>query len=305
MKKRALLSSRVARPYHTACNYSSFSPYRAICRKTFEHNLYFWYYSAITIQKTYKMHVAIMMKKQLKQEKSALIIQKYWRGYEIRKIIRQQHQAATVIQKTWKGAVQRAEYLRTRSYIIDLQCWTRMVLARKRYVQILETKSQAALTIQTNFRKYLAQRTVQKLKAEKAALILQKYWKSFITRQKYVILRRKTLLLQSWIRGYNARKAYDLKIIKRHSAAIIIQKTVRMYLAQNKFVKLKNQLESERLSLEMRQENAALILQNAFKCWNDRTAFLRKRNSATLIKAAWRGYKARMALKKAVIGNNF
>ena len=39
----------------------------------------------------------------------------------------------------------------------------------------------------------------------------------------------------------------------------------------------------------------------AFKGWKDRFHFLRQKRAATTIKAAWRGRKARMTLKKAVI----
>ena len=42
-------------------------------------------------------------------------------------------------------------------------------------------------------------------------------------------------------------------------------------------------------------------MQHALQGWKDRLNFIGQRRAATLIKATWRGYKARMALKKAVI----
>ena len=203
------------------------------------------------------MRLAMLEKMMLKEQKSTVIIQKCWRGYLARKEIKKMHVAATQIQKVWKGAIQRASYVRTISYVVDLQSWFRMILARKHYQQILKERSQAALIIQTNFRRHAAQNQLYAMKRE------------------------------------NARK--------KHDAATLIQKHVKMYLAKKKFVQLKNQIEAERLSKEVQRENATLILQHAFKGWRDRVAFLRKRRAATLIKASWRSFKVRQIMKKAVI----
>jgi hypothetical protein len=91
----------------------------------------------------------------------------------------------------------------------------------------------------------------------------------------------------------------------RHVAAIKIQSYYRMTSAKAKFQLLKKKkaeiLKAQAIERALKRDKSSVILQHAFKGWMVRLDFIRQKKAATLLKATWRGYKARMALKKAVI----
>ena len=150
--------------------------------------------------------------------------------------------------------------------ILDLQSWSRMILAKRKYQQLLDRRTKAATMIQSHVRKFLTKKLVEKVKHEKAAIVLQKNWRSFSARKKFSVYKNGILILQSFVRGFLARKMFKSEMEKKSAAAIKIQSFFRMCQAKKRFVQWKNKLEAERLSVEIRENNAALILQQVRIC---------------------------------------
>ena len=256
-----------------------YSPNRLILEKR---NL-----AAIVLQKNYRMRLAMLEKMKLKEQKSAVIIQKFWRGYQARKEIKKLHLAATQIQKTWKGACVRASYVRTLSYIIDLQSWFRMILAKRQYQQMLNERSQAALIIQTNFRRHAAQNKLYAMKRENAkkkndaATVIQKHVKMYLAKKKFIHLKGQmeaerlskevqrenaTLILQHAFKGWRDRLAF----LRKRRAATLIKATWRSFKVRQV---LKKAVIAKQLEIVQRRVSEAHKNATEDKKLCNRTAF--------------------------------
>ena len=71
--------------------------------------------------------------------------------------------------------------------ILDLQSWSRMILAKRKYQQLLDRRTKAATLIQSHVRKFLTKKLMEKVKHEKAAIVLQKNWRSFSAKKKFSV----------------------------------------------------------------------------------------------------------------------
>ena len=120
----------------------------------------------------YKSRKFVEHKKlQIKYEnhlKATVILQKYIRGYLTRKRLGDQKIAALTIQKVWKGFQKRQEFLTFRKNVIKIQAQIKMLLARKRYLEILDQRENASVILQKYARKLLALRLTKKLRQIRA-----------------------------------------------------------------------------------------------------------------------------------------
>lgn len=92
--------------------------------------------------------------------------------------------------------------------IRKIQKWFRKILKAKRYVVLY----QCALTIQRSWKVYVARKKVKILKLEhNAALIIQRWWQMYKIRKWYTKLKQGCIVVQSYIRGYNARQRLKAK----------------------------------------------------------------------------------------------
>lgn len=92
--------------------------------------------------------------------------------------------------------------------IITLQRWVRTWITRRRFLQM----KNAAVCLQTYTRRWIAQQRLEQLKTlfrcDKAALTIQKSWKSFRERSSFVALREATVKFQSHARGLLSRREF-------------------------------------------------------------------------------------------------
>lgn len=87
--------------------------------------------------------------------------------------------------------------------IRKIQKWFRRTLKAKRYIIL----HQCALIIQRSWRIYHARKKVSVLKLEhNAALIIQRCWSMYKIRKWYTKLKIGCIIVQAYIRGYNARQ---------------------------------------------------------------------------------------------------
>ena len=140
----------------------------------------------------------------MKQIKSSIIIQKYWRGFQ-----------------------QRRNYLKIKKGVILIQTHIRTHLAKLKYKQMLQVRTDAAIIIQSCARMFLAKCEIQKLKENKAAIQIQKTWKMYIKRCTFLHLKAKIIQMQALVRMKRARIAFLKQVANRNQAAILIQSYVR------------------------------------------------------------------------------
>eukprot|EP00210_Caulerpa_lentillifera_P009028 g8617.t1 len=140
----------------------------------------------------------------------------------------------------------------------------------------------------------------------KAATTVQKNVKAWLVRRQYLRTLKATLVMQSYTRGYFARRlARNLKMFR---AAIVLQKVFRKFKAQVKFRKtvwsvirvqsawrgFKGRLYSK----DLKKQKAATIIQSHFRRFRDQKEFTRIRTAVIRIQSYWRGVVAFRELKR-------
>ncbi|CAH2311669.1 abnormal spindle-like microcephaly-associated [Pelobates cultripes] len=283
--------------------------------------------AAVTIQSLYRMHRErqnylqlrykvikiqswfrgmIQRKAFLNKQKSALMLQIYYRAYRQGKAKRQlflvRRSAAISIQRWFRSRRQarsdKEMFLRTKRAIVCLQAGYRGWTVRKR----IRKHHLAAICIQSEFRRFVCQK---KLRAKKnAAVKIQQYYQALLAgrkeRQHYLKLcltvrkvqalwRSRVIqvnerrckaatLIQSYYRMHACRAMYSTK----KEACTLIQQQYRAYIVGK----------SQRL-LYLSIKAAAVVLQAAYRGWNTRRQVLNLNLSASIIQASYRSYKFR------------
>ncbi|XP_077308892.1 abnormal spindle-like microcephaly-associated protein [Lithobates pipiens] len=197
--------------------------------------------------KTLQLHfrAALLKKETVKQYNNlmdvVLSIQQSFRAKKSREI-----RAAVVIQTTWKMYRERRAFLKAKSAVVSLQAAFRGYKTRKRHkllvasachvqswyrrcckvhlhrVQYLSMQT-SAIVIQSAFRGWVARKRV---KQERAARILQSYYRMAVCRKSFLQLRASAIKLQTSYRMQKTMHMYK----KQRAAALIIQKWYKSLL---------------------------------------------------------------------------
>uniref|UniRef100_A0A8D0XS45 Abnormal spindle-like microcephaly-associated protein homolog n=1 Tax=Sus scrofa TaxID=9823 RepID=A0A8D0XS45_PIG len=206
-----------------------------------------------------------------KETRAARLIQTTWRKYKLKKDLKhhqKRDKAARIIQ----------------SAVITF-------LTKRR----LKKEVNAAVVIQKNWRRILAQRKLLMLKKEKlekvqnqSASVIQRYWRRYSTRKHFLRLKYYSVILQSRIRMVLAVASY-----KRYlRATVTIQRHWRACLRRKQDQQRYQMLRS-----------SALAIQSLFRRWKQRKMQLQIKAAVTLQRAfrEWHGRKRAKEEKAAVV----
>ncbi|NXO38896.1 ASPM protein, partial [Locustella ochotensis] len=214
---------------------------------------------ATIIQSYYRMHINQLKYKQLRE--AALVIQKYYRAYCMKK-------------------TQRAVYLKTKAAALVLQSAYRGMTVRRQ----LNKLNKAATTIQAAFKSYLVKKEYERLRS--AAVAIQRRYRAVIhakrQRQSYLSLKRITVQVQAIYRGVRVRRQVQCM----HQAAVCIQATFKMYCMSIKYRSLRM------AAIRIQRQYRAFCLGKA-----QRKKYLELKKSVIILQAACRGMKVRQDLK--------
>ncbi|NXS35336.1 ASPM protein, partial [Pomatostomus ruficeps] len=248
----------------------------------------------------------------LRKKNAAVFIQKHWRGCLARmtlfrlkkaKLEEARNKSATVIQAYWRRYSARKRYLQLRHCVIFVQARIRMVKSVAAYKRIVwatvtiqrhlratklakidrqryEILKSSALTIQSAFRRWRKYKIQQRIKA---ALVIQSYFRKWQS-AKLAKRRRAALVIQSWYRMHRDLKRY----LKIKQSVIKIQAWYRCQLARRVY-----------------QEHRAKIvtIQQRYRAYKlgkaERESYLQKRAAVIVLQAAFRGMKARELYRRA------
>ena len=242
--------------------------HRYVARKRF----LAWKQCVIVIQSQARKWIAMRKRKELlKQRKeAAIIIQKNIRKFLAAKEFQRlkENKSATLIQTFWRCRSARNEFLEKKNSIILLQSYVKMWSARRKYNQIIGD----AIILQKYFRRHLAMKKLKSLKEGNAATIIQVYWRRYIARKHFLVLKKSTIFIQSQVRKCIAKAAYTKLQNERNEAAIIIQKNVRRCLAIRKLQYLK-------------EVKAATTIQTFWRCQSARNQFLKLKNATIVLQS--------------------
>uniref|UniRef100_A0A8C2CDD3 Abnormal spindle microtubule assembly n=1 Tax=Cyprinus carpio TaxID=7962 RepID=A0A8C2CDD3_CYPCA len=246
----------------------------------------------------------ILRRRMIRQNKAAIMIQTFCRGYVAREKLRVlkkeeqfalQNAAATVIQV----------YSGLRRYVIQLILYSWRI-------QSLLKKNHAASVIQAAFRKWHAKKLLER---NAAALRIQAWYRMQRCKTQYLDMKSKAVCVQAWFRGHLQRcKFRTLK--KRHDASIVIQSAFRAYLVRKHVSKMKQNavaiqrwfqacmLRKAEQKRYFKIKSAVLVLQAAFRGWRVRRSVAQRLQAALLIQTAFRRFMAQrhyLRLKRSAI----
>ncbi|CAM4655663.1 unnamed protein product [Leuciscus chuanchicus] len=259
----------------------------------------------------------ILRRRMIRQNKAAIKIQTFWRGYSAREKLRVlkkekyfalQNAAATVIQSAFRAYLVRQQISKMERNAVLIQRWFRACVQRKAdQKSFFEIKSavlalqaalrgwkvrrsvahrhQAALLIQTAFRRFMAQRHFLCLK--RSAVVLQQRYRAKAfgekLRQEYMALKSASVTVQAMWRGRAERK----KISQLNRFATIIQSNYRRYAAQTRFLEMKR---------------AVIVIQRWYRAFRDGQKvyleYTEIKRAAIVLQSAYRGKRVRQELQK-------
>ncbi|KAK3570040.1 hypothetical protein QTP86_009439, partial [Hemibagrus guttatus] len=129
---------------------------------------------------------------------------------------------------------------------------------------------------------------LEKLRADKlraACIRIQKTIRCWLERKKYMRMKRAAIIIQRYVRGYQARCL--AKFLRRTRAAIVIQKYQRMYVQRTSY---------------RRKRNAALAMQCILRAYMARQQYkaLLREHKAIIIQKMVRGWLARQWYKRSL-----
>ncbi|XP_069766327.1 unconventional myosin-Vc [Narcine bancroftii] len=191
----------------------------------------------------------------------------------------------------------RADRLRAASVTIqkNLRCW----IQRKKFLEL----KRATTIIQQYVRGQRAIRHVlnaTSLKQAWAAVIIQKHWRRFLVQRLYQLILAATITIQSYTRGWLARRCY--KTMVKDQKALIIQKHVRAWLVRRRYQSIRRFVLNIQLSFRVKQLHKKLEEQS-----RENKGLLERLTSLSTIHSADMGkfHKVEETLQKTVTQKKF
>ncbi|XP_056379418.1 abnormal spindle-like microcephaly-associated protein [Hyla sarda] len=211
--------------------------------------------------------------------RSAVLLQAAFRGAKVRRQIKCMHHSATSVQKCVKAYLQRKEYRKLRAATVSLQRRYRaLILGRSERGDFLKLRK-SAVCIQSAWRAHKARERVERKK--QAAVAIQSYHRMYRQRKSYITLQQAARRIQSRFRANLLRDEAVQQFTKLRNATRCIQSAFRAMKRKK----------------ELRQTEAALVIQATFKMYRKRKTFLQMKSAAVAIQAAFRAYLVRKRLK--------
>ena len=254
---------------------------------------------------------AAALSKYMRRQRSATIIQKIVRRFQVHTALQSQRRAALICQATIRKflacpederRIRRASWAMAKSAAILIQAAFRGRLTRRRVCQ----RHLAATSLQRLWRGVLARLSFTK--AVEAATAIQKVWRGRIAVSKYIAVlerrRRAATIVQK-----NVRRFLCTALQSQRRAAVICQSAIRMLLAwpesERRIRRASWAMARAAKRTRLRRQHASKVLQCAFRChlarrrvrsFRARQAqaahMLLKRNTARckVIMASWRAF---------------
>lgn len=234
-------------------------------------------HSCITIQRFYRARRIGMMQKEtyLTMKSAAILIQKRWREFKAMK-------------------AERNSYIRLRTVTITIQ---RFIRARNEARAI--AREMAVRKIQTWY-KSIKQRNECRSKftdIRTKVIILQKTWRAYICRKRYLETRNAVITLQRHYRNYKLMKSERLAYIRVRIYIIKLQAHVRRFIQRKRYLRLRAAVMSiqagfrfkkQKALMQKRRNEAAVCIQKNVRRYLAQSRYRKFREKLMLIQTLWR-----------------
>uniref|UniRef100_A0A8B9DE67 Abnormal spindle microtubule assembly n=1 Tax=Anser cygnoides TaxID=8845 RepID=A0A8B9DE67_ANSCY len=261
--------------------------------------------AALTIQRNYRMNIAVQRYSSLKKaviciqkrryralilsrqhaqeylhlRRATILIQAVYRGIRVRKSIERMHLAASTIQSAYKMYRNRRSYQNMRIAAIAIQNYYRSYIKQKNQQKEYLTMKKSALVIQASYR---GMKERQKLKLMHAsATVIQSSYRMYVQHRYYKQLCWAIRVIQQRFRAKVAKEADMENYAKIKKAVICLQSSFRAKKARQLY----------------KTNLAALRIQSFFRMHVERKRFLAKKAAAIMIQSAFRCQRTRSRYK--------
>uniref|UniRef100_A0A4W5RMW7 Assembly factor for spindle microtubules n=1 Tax=Hucho hucho TaxID=62062 RepID=A0A4W5RMW7_9TELE len=267
-------------------------------------------FAAIIIQSYYRSHIQMKQDRDrfIKIRESAIVLQEAFRGMKARKQLQTDRRAAILIQSYVRKHLQRAHYKRLQWAVNTVQARYR---ANKKMVEdrkALSLKRSAVVVLQAAFRGMLSRQRIREMC--KAASVLQRRYRAHCVRRQYLSLRSSVVAIQQKYRAAVAVKQQMQHYQRMRSAAILLQAAYRGQRARKEISHQHQAATHIQACFRKHREKvkfqamrfAAIIIQSYYRSHiqmkQDRDRFIKLRESAIVLQAAFRGYHIRQDVAK-------
>ncbi|KAG7346235.1 IQ calmodulin-binding motif-containing protein [Nitzschia inconspicua] len=238
--------------------------------------------AATDIQRIYRGY---KIYKILKGHPHVVGLQTLFRGYKARKEYSASRSSACVIQKYWRSYSACVVFQMQVADIITVQSVVRRWLAvRKAELVRFSAHSEAVVRIQSAWRAY---KTMKLYKQERAAVKIQSTWRGFQAYTDYIFLIVDVLVVQRKVRQWLAVKRIDS--LRKDRAALVVQTAWRRHQAQrNLLYSLVHIIMVQSIARRLLSKSAVALKRKEYE---ERMTILQKKNNAAIvIQKAWRGF---------------
>uniref|UniRef100_G3NR41 Assembly factor for spindle microtubules n=1 Tax=Gasterosteus aculeatus aculeatus TaxID=481459 RepID=G3NR41_GASAC len=266
--------------------------------------------SAVIIQRYYR--ACVLQRQQrgkfLKTKQSAVTIQAAFRGHCVRTNMALMHRAAAVIQANFKRHKQQSAFRKLLWAACVLQRRFRAQRLRNAEMKHYQEVKEAVTNLQAAFRGMKSRRMIKQ--RHRAACDLQRAYRAFCKRKQYLQLKLSVITIQRRYRAAVAAKAQRKRYQEMLCAAVVLQaafrgRQVRKQVAgwhqaatviQSAFRKHREEVKFRAMRL------SAVIIQRYYRACvlqrQQRGKFLKTKQSAVTIQAAFRGWCLRMDIRR-------
>ncbi|XP_012872750.1 PREDICTED: abnormal spindle-like microcephaly-associated protein, partial [Dipodomys ordii] len=233
--------------------------------------------TVIWVQRKYR--AKLLARYQLQQfllvRRAVIQIQSSYRGWIVRKKVREMHKAATCIQAAFRmhRACVRYRALKQASAVIQKQ--HRANRAAKRQRQRFITLRRSAVILQAAFRAMKARRHVKEMHL--SATLIQSRFRSFVMRRRFISLKRAAVFVQRKYRATIYARCKRHQFLELRKAAISIQSSYRRLMVKKKLQNM---------------HRAALLIQATFRMHTTYVIFQQWKRASILIQQHYRTYRA-------------
>ncbi|XP_004685541.1 PREDICTED: abnormal spindle-like microcephaly-associated protein isoform X1 [Condylura cristata] len=266
--------------------------------------------TAIWVQRKYRATACAKHHSEqfLQLRKAVIQIQSAYKGWMVRKMMQEMHRAAAILQAAYRMYIARARYQSLKHASLVIQRQYRAKRAAKLQRQCYLQQRHSVLTLQAAFRGMKTRRHLRSMHS--SATLIQSKFRSSMMRKRFISLKNAVIFVQRKYRATICAKSHLHQFLQLKKAVITIQSSCRRLRVQRKVKEMHRAAAVIQATFRMHRayitfqtwKHASVLIQQHYRGHRavklQRENFIRQRQSAVVIQAAYKGMKVRQLMRK-------